>query len=289
MEIKKKVLVTGANGQLGQALRIEKSLSNYEFYFTDIETLDISSEESILANIGLYKPDFIINCSAYTAVDKAEEENDEASIVNTTAVELLSGACYQNNIFLIHVSTDYVFDGRNYQPYNEGDSTNPLSVYGLTKLRGEEAMILSGCNGIIIRTSWLYSTTGSNFVKTILKYANERESLNVVFDQIGTPTYVNDLAETILNILPQCAFINGVNTYHYSNEGVSSWYDFAKQIIDFAGINCHIYPVKSSEYPTKAQRPFYSVLDKSKIKADFNIFIPYWKDSLKKCIKQMNG
>ncbi len=289
MIVKKKVLVTGSNGQLGNAMQAECRQSDFDFIFTDIETMDITSEESILQNIDLYKPDIIVNCSAYTAVDKAEEENDVAALVNSTAVEMLADICYQKNIILIHVSTDYVFDGRNFQPYNESDTTNPLSVYGLTKLRGEQAMILSGCNGIIIRTSWLYSATGANFVKTIIKYASERESLNVVFDQIGSPTYANDLADAIIQILPECINISGVNTYHFSNEGVSSWFDFAKQIVEISKINCEIIPIKSSQYPTKAQRPFYSVLDKSKIKTDFNIKIPYWQDSLKKCLALLNG
>ncbi len=285
----KTVLVTGAKGQLGMALQNEIKPSNYRFVFTDIDELNVTSEKSIIQNIETIKPDFIINCSAFTAVDKAEEENDQAALINDTAVAMISDICYQKSIFLIHISTDYVFDGRNFQPYVESDSTNPLSVYGLTKLSGEKSMILSGCNGVIIRTSWLYSSTGSNFVKTILKLANEREYLTVVSDQIGTPTYVVDLAKAIIKIITNCSEINGVDTYHYSNEGVCSWYDFAKQIASLANINCNIMPIKSSDYTAKAQRPFYSVLDKTKIKTDFELVIPYWLESLKTCINIING
>lgn len=289
MNQKNKILVTGANGQLGKALQAECSLSNFEFVFTDIETLDLTSKESILENIEIHSPNIIINCSAYTAVDKAEDDIQAATLINEYAVALLSDICYKKSIFLIHISTDYVFDGHHFQPYTEEDTTNPLSVYGHTKLLGEQVMIQSGCNGLIIRTSWLYSTTGANFVKTIMKYASERESLNVVFDQIGSPTYANDLALAIINIIPQCLTMSNVKIYHYSSEGVCSWYDFAKKIIEYTEITCQIKPVKSSEYKTKAHRPFYSVFDKSKIKTDFNIQIPYWQDSLKKCINILHG
>lgn len=284
-----KILVCGSNGQLGNAIKAENKNTTHHFIYTDMAEMDISSEDSVEENIEKYSPNVIINCAAYTAVDEAEEEQPMAELLNTTAVTILSDACYRHKIFMVHISTDYVFDGRNFKPYEECDPANPLSVYGYTKLQGEQQMILSGCNGVIIRTSWLYSEYGNNFVKTILKHAHIKESLNVVSDQVGTPTYANDLANAITSIINNHLNMEHVVTYNFSNEGVCSWYDFAQNIVEIAGLNCHINPVKSTEYITIAQRPYYTVLDKTQIKTDLNIEIPHWRESLTKCIFEING
>lgn len=283
------ILVCGSNGQLGNAIKAENTNTTHHFIYTDMGEMDISSEDSIEENIKKYNPNIIINCAAYTAVDLAEEEQSMAELLNTTAVTILADACYKHKVFMIHISTDYVFDGRNFKPYEESDPANPLSVYGYTKLQGEQQMILSGCNGVILRTSWLYSAYGNNFVKTILKHAQNKDSLNVVFDQIGTPTYANDLVNAILTIVNNHLNMEHVITYNFSNEGVCSWYDFAKSIVEIANLSCHIEPIKSTEYQVNAQRPYYTVLDKTQIKTDFKINIPHWQESLKKCIKEING
>lgn len=289
MKSKFTILVCGSKGQLGSAMKAESKSSVHRFVFTDMDEMDISSEESVEANFAKYRPDVLVNCAAYTAVDQAEDEHLMAELVNAKSVQILAEACYKNNVFMVHVSTDYVFDGRNFKPYTEEDNTNPLSVYGYTKLQGERNMILSGCNGAVIRTSWLYSAYGNNFVKTILKHAALKDQLSVIFDQIGTPTYANDLVIAILAMIDRHISMELVSVYHFSNEGVASWYDFAQTIVEMSGINCTVMPIKSEEYPVKAQRPFYSVMDKSKIKSDLQIVIPYWRDSLEKCIKELNG
>ena len=282
------ILVTGASGQLGNELkRVSKSFLGYGFIFTDIDTLDITSKEKVNRFITETKPDWIINCAAYNFVDKAENEFDKASMINGTAVKNITEVIRGTECKFIQLSTDYVFDGKSNTPYNETSSTNPLSAYGKSKLDGEKHTLIHH-GSMIIRTSWLYSSFGNNFVKTILTHAGEKESLKVVFDQIGTPTYAADLAETIMNIVSgvirnQTAFNSGI--YHYSNEGVCSWYDFATEIVEEAGLKCKINPILSKDYPSPAQRPFYSVLDKSKIKENYNISIPHWRTSLKKCIK----
>ena len=283
------ILVCGSNGQLGNAIKAENQNTTHHFIYTDIAEMDISSEDSVEENIQKYNPNIIVNCAAYTAVDIAEEEQSMAELLNTTSVTILSDACYKHKIFMIHISTDYVYDGRNFKPYEECDPANPLSVYGYTKLQGEQQMILSGCNGVILRTSWLYSEYGNNFVKTILKHARIKESLNVVFDQVGTPTYANDLAHAILAIADNHLNMEHVITYNFSNEGACSWYDFAQSIVEIANLKCHINPIKSTEYQVIAQRPYYTVLDKTQIKTDFKINIPHWRVSLKKCIKEING
>lgn len=282
-----KVLVTGANGQVGSELRDLSSMYSYEFFFTDRESLDISDANAIKEFIELNSIKIIINAAAYTAVDKAESDEINADKVNHLAVKNLAQIAKEKNITLIHISTDYVFDGKNYKPYNEDDITQANGVYGKTKLDGEKAMqVINPKNSIIIRTSWVYSSFGNNFVKTMLRLGKERYSLGVIFDQVGTPTYARDLAKTILDILPN---INNekVAIYNYSNEGVLSWYDFAKEIMKMAKIDCIINPIETKEYPTPATRPHYSLLNKAKIKKEFNLVIPFWKDSLDACLKTM--
>ncbi len=280
-----KILVTGANGQLGSEI-IELS-SEYEnnYFFTDRAGLDISDEEDVKNYIVENSINVIINCAAYTAVDKAEDDKTNADIINHLAVKNLAKISKNNDIKLIHISTDYVFDGKNYKPYTEDDSVNPNSVYGTTKLAGEKAMqVVNPKNSIIIRTSWVYSSFGANFVKTMLRLGKERDELGVIFDQVGTPTYARDLAKTILEILPNISN-EKVEIYNYSNEGVLSWYDFAKEIMRMAKLTCKVNPIETKEYPTPAKRPHFSLLNKSKIKKEFNIEIPYWKDSLDECLK----
>ncbi len=302
LNVKKNILVTGANGQLGSEIRYlvmndelgimnEKSvIQNYNFYFTDRNKLDITNKKELKEFIDKNNIKIIINCAAYTAVDKAEEEKELANLINFEAVKYLSEISKKYNIFLIHISTDYIFDGKSYIPYKEDDKPNPQSVYGLTKLKGEEAFINSKAKGIIIRTSWVYSSFGNNFVKTMLKLAKEKEELGVIFDQIGTPTYARDLAKIILKIIDKNhEKLNNFKAeiFHFSNEGVCSWYDFAKAIFEINNIDIKVNPLQSKEYKTLAQRPYYSVLNKSKIKNEFNINIPYWKDSLRECITKI--
>jgi dTDP-4-dehydrorhamnose reductase len=281
-----KILVTGAKGQLGKEIEaISKEYKQFEFLFTDVEELDITNKQKVddffEANSSV---SYLINCAAYTAVDKAEDEPDKALLINATASKYLAEACKKWDILPIHISTDYVFDGTANQPVDEDTPTNPRSVYGETKLLGEKAMLQTMPDAIVIRTSWLYSRFGKNFVKSILHYGAERGELNVVFDQTGTPTHAADLARTILTILEKTYkqpefWKPGV--YHYSNEGVCSWYDFAVVSVQLAGIDCKISPVTSDQYPQKASRPAYSVLNKAKIRSTFDISIPYWVDSLK--------
>ncbi len=283
-----KILVTGAKGQLGNELReISISLKSKELIFTDIEELDITDYKKVENFITSDNVDVIINCAAYTAVDKAESESELAYKINSDAVYNLSKAINKNNGVLIHISTDFVFDGMKSTPYIEEDATNPLSIYGKSKLAGEKVALDEAKNLYIIRTSWLYSTYGNNFVKTIIRLAQERKKLNVVFDQASTPTYARDLAEVILKLLDNLK--NGEKTIlHFSNEGVTSWYDFAIEICELSGVKCEINPIETKDYPTPAKRPPYSVLNKRKIKSLLNITIPHWKDSLKKCIIKLN-
>jgi len=279
------ILVTGSNGQVGSELQSLSPAYEYNFYFTDKELLDITNKEAVNEFVKANSINTIINAAAYTAVDKAEDDRENADKVNHLATKYLAEVAKENSIKLIHISTDYVFDGKNYRPYVEEDKTNPNGVYGATKLAGEQAMQeINPKNSIIIRTSWVYSSFGANFVKTMLRLGKERDSLGVIFDQVGTPTYARDLAKTILDILPNIN-TSKVAIYHYSNEGVLSWYDFAKEIMRMAKIECTINPIETKEYPTPATRPHYSLLNKAKIKNDFNITIPYWKDSLDKCLK----
>ncbi|MCK4440804.1 MAG: dTDP-4-dehydrorhamnose reductase [Sulfurovaceae bacterium] len=281
------ILVTGSKGQLGSEIKALSSNYPYNFFFTDKEALDITKQESIKNFIKNNNINTIINCAAYTAVDRAESEIELANEINHLAVNYLAQISKEQNIKLIHISTDYVFDGKNFKPYIERDSTNPQGIYGQTKLDGEKALQnINPKNSIIIRTSWVYSSFGSNFVKTMLRLGKEKENLGVIFDQVGTPTYAKDLAQTILDILSQIEN-NRVEIYNYSNEGVLSWYDFAKEIMKISKIECNIYPIETKEYPTPAKRPHYSLLNKSKIKSTFNINIPYWKDGLDDCLKRL--
>jgi len=282
------ILVTGANGQLGNEIKVaSKNYFGYEFIFTDIDELDISNEKAVKEIIISTHPDWIINCVAYNFVDKAETDNENAFKVNSLAVKNLAEMIKGTECRLIHISTDYVFDGNSNTPFNEHSIPNPQTVYGKSKLEGEK-YALQHFGTMVIRTSWLYSSFGNNFVKTIIKNGKEKESLRVVFDQIGTPTFAADLAEIILLIVSgvirnQFAFNAGI--YHYSNEGVCSWFDFATEIIQEAGLQCNVNPILTKEFPSAVKRPYYSVLDKSKIKEDYGIKIPHWRTSLRKCMK----
>jgi dTDP-4-dehydrorhamnose reductase len=281
------ILVTGSKGQVGSELQALKNDYNYNFFFTDRNSLDITNKKDIENFIQENSINIIINAAAYTAVDKAEEDIENADRVNHLATKYLAEIAKEKNIKLIHISTDYVFNGENFKPYTEDDTTNPNGVYGTTKLAGEDAMkTINPKDSIIIRTSWVYSSYGANFVKTMLRLGKERDSLGVIYDQVGTPTYSRDLAKAILDIIPNIKN-EKVAIYNYSNEGVLSWYDFAKEIMKMAKIDCQINPIETKEYPTPAKRPHYSLLNKAKIKKEFNITIPYWKDSLEKCLKTL--
>jgi dTDP-4-dehydrorhamnose reductase len=286
-----RILVTGAYGQLGNELKeLSETYPNWQFLFTDVDSLDISNEWEVDVFFQEKKPDFVLNCAAYTAVDKAENEIQSALKVNAFAPGILASAAKKQKAGFIHISTDYVFNGLTFKPYEEFDSVNPESVYGKTKLAGEHSVKSGNPDSIIIRTSWLYSSFGNNFVKTMLRLGQEREMLKVVYDQVGTPTYAADLARAILQITEiyrnqTGKYVPGV--YHYSNEGIASWYDFAITIFELARIDCKVLPVLTEEFPTAAKRPHYSVLNKSKIKTTFNLEIPYWKESLKICLDKL--
>jgi dTDP-4-dehydrorhamnose reductase len=284
------ILITGSNGQLGSELKLlSSSFPQINYIFHDIDTLNINDNSAVLDFFSSYKPDIVVNCAAYTAVDKAETENNLAYLVNDKAVENLQKACEKFNTKIIHISTDYVFDGNKNTPYKETDVTNPVSIYGKSKLAGEKHLN-DNENAMIIRTSWLYSSFGNNFLKTIIRLSSERNELKVVYDQVGTPTYAYDLASAVLLIIKKIVmdeslFCPGI--FHYSNEGVCSWYDFANEIIQFHGSLCKVIPIVTSEFPTLVVRPSYSVLDKSKIKQVYKIQIPWWKDSLKDCLERI--
>jgi dTDP-4-dehydrorhamnose reductase len=282
------ILVTGANGQLGNEIR--RLVSHYpdlHFLFTDVAELDITNENAIDHCVKSNKVKAIINCAAYTAVDKAEQEPEMANLINAAAVGNLARVAAGNGCLLIHISTDYVFSGTGYKPYTEEDPTGPVSLYAKSKFAGEQAVMQYAERALIIRTSWLYSEFGHNFVKTIMKYGRERGLLKVVYDQVGTPTYAADLAKCLLDILANHPAPSGTEIFHYSDEGVCSWYDFALAIIEFSGIDCKIYPIETHEYPLPAVRPWYSVFNKAKIKKRYNIEIPYWRDSLKLCMNRI--
>jgi dTDP-4-dehydrorhamnose reductase len=284
------ILITGAKGQLGSEInKLSRKYLGYDFIFTDIDTLDITNREQTSDFIKKNEPDWIINCAAYNLVDKAESEPEKAMLINSEAVKNIAESITGSECKFIHVSTDYVFDGNSNFPYDENSPANPVSAYGKSKYAGE-LVALRHNRSMVIRTSWLYSSFGNNFVRTILAKAKERDVLRVVFDQIGSPTYAGDLAAAIIEIIAlvirnKIAFNPGI--YHYSNEGVCSWYDFAEEIVKEAGISCKVLPILSKEYPTAARRPFYSVLDKSKIKETYNIMIPHWRSSFKSCIRLM--
>lgn len=277
------VLVTGGNGQLASCIKTAtKNLTDYDFTYVDLEELDITDKSAVFDFFEKTDPDWCINCAAYTAVDKAESEQDLAKKVNADGAKYLAEASKRQGSKFVQISTDFVFDGKHSTLYSETDNTEPLSVYGNTKLLGEQEVEKVLKEHFVIRTSWLYSEYGNNFLKTMLRLGAERELLNVVSDQIGTPTYAGDLAEIIVKIITTESVTFG--TYHYSNEGIASWYDFAKAIIDESGTLCRVLPIKTEAYPTPAERPAFSVMDKSKIKVALRIEIPYWRDSLKKCL-----
>lgn len=284
-----KILVTGANGQLGRELRnvLESEIPGKAIY-TDIAELDLTDAKGVDDFFKKNDISHVVNCAAYTAVDKAEEEKLECAAININAVKNLANAADAIGAKIIHISTDYVFDGTAHRPYKESDKVNPISQYGTTKRKGETALLALAPESIIIRTSWLYSPYGNNFVKTMLRLGAELSKIKVVSDQIGTPTYALDLARAIYMVLMSHQWVEGI--FHFSNEGVCSWYDFAKSIHRIAGIDkCEIKPIPTEEYPTAASRPFYSVLDKTRIKATYGVKAPYWEDSLIECIKRINN
>ena len=284
-----KILVTGANGQLGRELRnvLESEIPGKTIY-TDVAELDLTDAKGVDDFFKKNDISHVVNCAAYTAVDKAEEEKLECAAININAVKNLANAADAIGAKIIHISTDYVFDGTAHRPYKESDKVNPISQYGTTKRKGETALLALAPESIIIRTSWLYSPYGNNFVKTMLRLGSEQSKIKVVSDQIGTPTYALDLARAIYTVLMSHQWVEGI--FHFSNEGVCSWYDFAKSIHRIAGIDkCEIKPIPTEEYPTAASRPFYSVLDKTRIKATYGVKAPYWEDSLIECIKRINN
>ncbi|MDD2961747.1 MAG: dTDP-4-dehydrorhamnose reductase [Muribaculaceae bacterium] len=281
------ILVTGSNGQLGKEIQVAfENRQGYKLYCTDINELDITDSKAVDNYIKNNTINIVINCAAYTAVDAAEDNAQLCKKLNVEAIANIAQSAEANNAKVIHISTDYVFDGCNFKPYTEEDTPAPKSVYGTTKLEGEKRLLSIAPDSIIIRTSWLYSPHGKNFVKTMIRLGEEKDSINVVCDQIGTPTSATDLANAIYTIIDSNKIGKGI--YHFSNEGAISWYDFAKAIHRLCGIkNCNINPIPSRLYPTPAQRPYYSVLDKSKIKDTFHIVIPYWESSLEKCINNL--
>ena len=287
------ILITGSNGQLGSEIReLSVSYEAVNFIFKDLPDLDICNFDEFQNFIIKNNITAVINCAAYTAVDKAEKDEAIAKKVNAEGVSNIVKALQKVSGKLIHISTDYVFNGDHFLPYQESDEVNPVGVYGNTKRKGELAVINSDIEGIVIRTSWLYSVHGNNFVKTMLRLGNERDELGVIFDQVGTPTNARDLAKTCLDILSDESIANISNNgkiYHYSNEGVASWYDFAKAIMDLGSLDCKVRPIETKDYSTSVKRPHYSVLNKSKIKIDFNIEPPYWRDSLEKFIEKLNS
>lgn len=284
------ILITGANGQLGHEMQRVAKESNDNYIFTDVaegyENLDITDLEAIRKMVKANNIEIIVNCAAYTNVDRAESDFDTANLINNTAAGNLATAMNEVEGTLIHVSTDYVFQGDRNIPCREDWPTNPLGVYGKTKLAGEKAIEATGCQHIILRTAWLYSQWGKNFVKTMQSLTASKDSLKVVFDQVGTPTFAGDLADAIAHII-NTRQLDKTGIYHFSNEGVCSWFDFAKIICELSGNTCDIQPCYSEEFPSPVKRPHFSVLDKSKLKSTFGIRVPYWTDSLKKCIKQL--
>ncbi len=283
---KQNILLTGCNGQLGSEIRaLENQYEDYCFFNTDVNELDITNQLAVEHFVASHEISGIVNCAAYTAVDKAESAKEQCTTLNTVAPAYLAAAVEKRSGWMIHISTDYVFNGTKHTPYLESDTPSPDSVYGSTKLAGELGVTKFCSRSMIIRTAWLYSPFGNNFVKTMIRLGSERSELGVIFDQIGTPTYAHDLAQAILTII-----VKGIQpgVYHFTDEGVTSWYDFTKSIHRISGITgCHVRPLHTSEYPTAARRPYYSVLDKSKIKTAYDIEIPHWEESLEKCIQRI--
>jgi dTDP-4-dehydrorhamnose reductase len=284
------IAVFGANGQVGRTIKdMADNYPQYQFLFTDIDTLDITKYNEVADFVCNNYPKVFINCAAYTAVDMAEKDKREAKAANADAVTNLARIAAEHNIFLVHLSTDYIYDGTQHKPYKETDNVHPLSMYAKTKWKGDVAVMKSLCRAVIIRTSWLYSEYGTNFVKTMLRMGREQDLINVVFDQIGTPTYARDLAKTIMMIIAQREKIPTMEILHYSNEGVTSWYDFAIEIMQIGKRSCKVLPINTIPNQTPAKRPMYAVLDKQKIKQTFNIEIPHWKESLRRCIANLEA
>jgi len=277
------ILITGSHGQLGSEMQqAAAGFPAFSFLYTDVEDLDICDKNALNDFVKTNHVNIIVNCAAYTAVDKAEDDIALCYKINSDAVRNIGEVANENGIKVVHISTDYVFDGPNHIPYIEDQPVCPSSVYGKSKLAGEQALMDSCEHAVIIRTAWLYSSFGNNFVKTMMKLGTERDSLNVIFDQIGTPTYAADLANTILQVLSHTNFVPGI--YHFSDEGVCSWYDFTKSIHRIAGITCDVRPIETKDYPVRTPRPHYSVLNKAKLKAVYGITIPHWEESLERCI-----
>lgn len=284
------ILVTGAHGQVGSELQKISKTSPYEFNFTDQDDLDITNEQAVLEYFEEHKITLCLNCAAYTAVDKAESETDLAYKVNATGAEILAKVSEKTGAILFHLSTDYVYHNNQNTPFKEEDPTNPQSIYGSTKLAGDLKALAACKNTLVIRTSWVYSSFGNNFVKTMQGLAAERPTLSVIFDQIGSPTYAEDLAKAMLDIAKKIEtdqLENWQGIYHYSNEGVCSWYDFAAAIFELSGIECNLSPIETKDYPTPAKRPHFSLLNKAKIKSTFDLEIPHWRESLKECLKHL--
>lgn len=285
-----KILVTGAKGQLGCEIKNTISQSIHSYLFAKKEELDITDMQALLNYITINKIDIIVNCAAYTDSEKAEDNFEKANLTNNIAIKELALICKEHNITLIHISSDYVLAGSRNSPYTEEyNPTKAINVYGITKLAGEKAIKETGCKSLIFRTSWLYSSYGVNFVKKMRCLLSQKDNLKVIFDQIGTPTYAKDLALLIYKVIEENLIEGKEGIYNFSNEGVCSWYDFAKEISDLSGYTCNIQPCHTEEFPSKVKRPYFSVLDKTKVKKTFNIEIPYWKDSLKKCIKEIEN
>ena len=286
MADKKTILVTGANGQLGNEMRvIAPDYHNYNFLFVTKDDLSIDDTQAVAKYFGQHVIDYCVNCAAYTAVDKAESEPEKAMLINATAVGNLAKICKEHNTQFIQISTDYVFDGTATTPYKEDDSVNPVNLYGASKLKSEQLALQNNPGSIIIRTSWVYSSFGNNFVKTMLRLMGERESVNVVSDQQGCPTYAADLASAIMQVIRSGLEIGSPSIFNYSNTGAITWYEFALAIKEISGSNCIVNPIPASLYPTPAKRPAYSVLDTTKIRQTFNLEIPVWRDSLRSCLK----
>ena len=277
------ILITGSKGQLGNEMQqAAKRFPAFRYIYTDVDELDICDKNALNEFVKANKVNFIVNCAAYTAVDKAEDDAELCYKINKDAARNIGEVAQANHAKVVHVSTDYVFDGTNYLPYTEDMPVCPATVYGKSKLEGEQVLLESCEQVVILRTSWLYSSFGNNFVKTMMKLGTERDSLNVIFDQVGTPTYAADLADAILNVISHETFAPGI--YHFSDEGVCSWYDFTKTIHRIAGISCDVRPIETKDYPARTPRPHYSVLNKAKIKSTYGIKIPHWEESLVKCI-----
>lgn len=283
----KMIWVTGANGQLGRSLRRVVEDSDCCYLFTDVAEVDITDRAAVDRFVDEHRVDVVINCAAYTQVNRAEKEEPAADRINREAVEYLARAAQRCGALLVHISTDYVFGGSGNLPCREEDPVAPLGAYGRTKLAGERAVIQSGCRYLILRTAWLYSEYGNNFVKTMLRLMSEQKQVKVVFDQVGTPTYAGDLARAIRSLVESEACDGEEGIYHFSNEGVCSWFDFACEIARMSGVSCEVSPCRSEEYPSDVERPAYSVLDKTKFKRTFRQKIPYWRDSLRICLDRL--